>query len=73
MVTCPAMNEKVTPEPLIPLQTRQERLSTLSRQYRENQPFPHIHLTNFLDEDVVRQVAAEFPKPTDTSWIQYKH
>src|SRR5262249_17897293 len=59
--------------PLIPLEKWQERLPILRLQYQKNQPFPHIHLEDFLEEDVVRQTAAEFPKPTDTSWIQYKH
>lgn len=58
---------------LFPYDLWQSRLPALVKEYRDNQPFPHIHLSDFLDEDVVRRIAAEFPKPTDTSWIQYKH
>jgi Rps23 Pro-64 3,4-dihydroxylase Tpa1-like proline 4-hydroxylase len=67
------MDEKLTPEALVPLRIWQERLPDLSRRYQENRPYPHIHLTDFLDDEVVRKIAAEFPKPTDTSWIQYRH
>ena len=73
MVTCPTMDEPLTQERLNPLPRWQERLPTLARQYRENKPFPHIHLADFLEDEVARRAAAEFPKPTDTSWIQYKH
>ncbi len=73
MVTCATMDEKATFDQLVSLPRWQERLPEIRRQYRDNQPFPHIHLADFLDEEIVRKVAAEFPKPTDTSWIQYKH
>ena len=74
MVSSPVMEEKHTQtKRLIPLKVWQERLPILVRQYQNNQPFPHIHLSDFLELDTVRQAAAEFPKPTDTSWIQYKH
>jgi hypothetical protein len=73
MVT-PVLDEKHADiKPLIPLERWQRRLPALARQYRENKPFSHIHLADFLDEDIARRAAAEFPKPTDTSWIQYKH
>ena len=49
------------------------RLPELARRYRENHPFPHIVLDDFLPEAVARAVIAEFPGPEDTSWIQYKH
>ncbi|HSC28078.1 MAG TPA: hypothetical protein VLD67_12435, partial [Vicinamibacterales bacterium] len=49
------------------------RLGFLSRAYREAEPFPHIELDAFLDEDVARLAVADFPGPRDTEWIQYKH
>jgi hypothetical protein len=58
---------------LFPYARWQEQLPELRRQYQENRPFPFIHLPGFLDDDVVRRVAAEFPRLEDTSWIQYKH
>src|SRR5918912_456965 len=49
------------------------RLPELARAYRENRPFPHVHLPGFLGEGIARRMAAEFPAPGATSWIQYKH
>jgi 2OG-Fe(II) oxygenase superfamily len=74
MATCPVAEETATQsERLIPLERWQSRLPDLVRQYQHNQPFPHIHLVDFLETEIARRAAAEFPKPTDTSWIQYKH
>jgi Rps23 Pro-64 3,4-dihydroxylase Tpa1-like proline 4-hydroxylase len=58
---------------LFPYEVWRNRLPALVNEYRDNTPFPHIHLTDFLDAGLARRIAAEFPKPTDTSWIQYKH
>ena len=49
------------------------RLPELSRQYREAHPFPHIQLADFLDPEVAATILREFPRPSDTSWIHYKH
>ncbi len=49
------------------------RLPELSSTYQKHQPFPNIELSGFLDEALIQQVVAEFPKPSDTNWIQYKH
>jgi hypothetical protein len=49
------------------------QVARLAAAYRAARPFPHIVIDAFLDEDVVRRVVAEFPGPTDTEWIQYKH
>jgi hypothetical protein len=62
-----------TRDHLFSLETWAPPLPDLARQYRENVPYPHIHLRDFLADDVVRQAARDFPGPRDTSWIQYKH
>jgi len=48
-------------------------LTELARQYQGNSPYPHIHLTDFLAEETAQRLAREFPRPGDTTWIQYKH
>lgn len=58
---------------LFPFARWGERLPELARRYQEAEPFPHIHLEGFLGEAVARRMAAEFPRPADTTWIQYKH
>ena len=45
----------------------------LSACYTSAQPYPHIAIDNFLDQDLVRGLIAAFPGPTDTEWISYKH
>lgn len=45
----------------------------LARQYRAAAPFPHIHLTPFLEPETANRVAAEFPSLYSAAWIRYKH
>jgi 2-oxoglutarate-Fe(II)-dependent oxygenase superfamily protein len=59
--------------PLFDLAAWSRRLPELERRYREAPPFPSIVLDDFLPAAVARQVLAEFPRPDETSWIQYKH
>jgi hypothetical protein len=62
-----------SPTRLFPYDRWQTRLPALVEEYRRGEPFPHVHLTDFLDDAVVRGVVAEFPGPGDGSWTQYKH
>jgi Rps23 Pro-64 3,4-dihydroxylase Tpa1-like proline 4-hydroxylase len=48
-------------------------LPALAQQYRTNQPFSHLHLENFLDVAVARELMEEFPARESSAWIQYKH
>lgn len=48
-------------------------VDTLAKAYRTNRPFPHIQLTDFLDPEVAREIAAEFPTADTEAWTQYKH
>jgi Rps23 Pro-64 3,4-dihydroxylase Tpa1-like proline 4-hydroxylase len=50
-----------------------ERLAALAQIYRTNQPYPHLHLEDFLDPNVARELMKEFPEPDSHAWIQYKH
>jgi hypothetical protein len=49
------------------------QLPELSGRYQSAQPFPHIHLSDFLDPDAARSAAEEFPESSSQAWIQYKH
>jgi hypothetical protein len=51
----------------------ERKLPALAEQYRRNRPYPHVHLTEFLEPELAAELAAEFPKPDSGSWIQYKH
>ncbi len=61
------------PDRLFPYEFWQGGLAALATQYQANLPVPHIHLAPFLQEDIVRQVALEFPGPNSHGWIQYRH
>lgn len=61
------------PARLFPHERWGAALNRLAKQYRENQPCPHILLRNFLDSETALAMAEEFPSPTSTEWTQYKH
>ncbi|MGB6483907.1 MAG: 2OG-Fe(II) oxygenase [Candidatus Acidiferrales bacterium] len=49
------------------------QLPELAQRYQHAEPFPHIHLADFLDTDTARSAADEFPESSSDTWIQYKH
>lgn len=67
------MSTAADTEKLFPYDRWEPLLTELASRYREADPYPHIALEDFLDEAVVRAVAAEFPAPDSTTWIHYKH
>jgi hypothetical protein len=48
-------------------------LPELGRQYRENEPFPHIVLDDFLLPEVFERALGEFPGVGADEWINYIH
>jgi len=59
--------------PLFPYTKWSPQASTLSRQFRENKPYPHLHFKEFLDPGVAEEMAAEFPGLETDAWTRYKH
>lgn len=49
------------------------QLPALAEQYRAAKPFPHIHLEDFLEPEVARICAREFPAANSDTWTLYKH
>jgi len=47
--------------------------SSLAKEYKNNQPFPHIRLKEFLRPEVADSIAKEFPATGTDAWTQYKH
>lgn len=70
MTSASAPTERLRP---FPCDRWTEQLPELARRYQQAQPFPHIHLTDFLDADTARFAAKEFPESLSETWIQYKH
>jgi Rps23 Pro-64 3,4-dihydroxylase Tpa1-like proline 4-hydroxylase len=58
---------------LFPYSKWNSELSTLALRYQNNPPCPHLLLAGFLNPQVARGVAEEFPAPDTDAWIQYKH
>jgi hypothetical protein len=48
-------------------------LPVLTEAYATRKPFPHIHLTEFLDSSIVDGLIDEFVQPDRGPWVQYKH
>ena len=70
MSSAPAIQ---TPVRLFPYEKWDQGLPALAKQYRENQPCAHIHLSDFLDPEIALAMAEEFPGPSTDAWTQYKH
>jgi hypothetical protein len=58
---------------LFPYSKWSSQLPGLQREFRENQPYPHVHLKEFLDANVAAEVAREFPGLATDAWTRYKH
>jgi 2OG-Fe(II) oxygenase superfamily len=58
---------------LFPYDKWESNLPVLVEQYRENKPYPHILLEDFLDPETALEMAAQFPQPGTHVWTQYKH
>jgi Rps23 Pro-64 3,4-dihydroxylase Tpa1-like proline 4-hydroxylase len=53
---------------LLPLQKMEQNIKAWAEQYRENQPFPHIGIDDFFDEQIIRGLASEYPGEFDAAW-----
>ena len=53
---------------LLPLQKMNQNIDDWARQYRENQPYPHIGIDDFFDEAFIRGLASDYPGEYDASW-----
>lgn len=58
---------------LFPYAKWSAQLPSLQRQFRTNQPYPHVHLKEFLDPYVAGDMASEFPDMATDAWTRYKH
>jgi len=48
-------------------------LPVLARQYRLNEPCPHVLIKDFLEPAAALAMAAQFPRAASEAWTQYKH
>src|SRR5438876_4181132 len=58
---------------LFPYARWEAKVPALADAYARREPFPHAHLTDFLESSIVTEIVDEFSKSTDSGWVQYKH
>lgn len=58
---------------LFPYEKWSWQLPRLSREFRQNKPFPHLHFRQFLQPEIARLMAEEFPGLETDAWTRYKH
>jgi hypothetical protein len=61
------------PDRPFPYHQWEEQLPALAQQYRENRPFPHILLEDFINPETALAMAEQFPQSGSHAWTQYKH
>lgn len=69
------MNETATSttNPVINFEQWHRTATGLNEQYVNADPYPHIILENFLNENTLGKVVRAFPPVTDERWIHYIH
>lgn len=50
-----------------------DQLAALREEYRANEPFPHVRLTDFLEPGVAESIERDFPAPDPATWTHYGH
>jgi Rps23 Pro-64 3,4-dihydroxylase Tpa1-like proline 4-hydroxylase len=58
---------------LFPYSRWHAALPGLAMKYQQNSPIPHIFLPNFLEAEMARTLAEEFPGPQSVAWTHYHH
>jgi len=58
---------------LFPYSRWREQTPSLAIKFSCGNPFPYIHLQDFLQTDLAHKLSDEFPVPNSSAWIQYKH
>ena len=53
---------------LLPLKKMEENVDAWAKQYRENQPYPHIGIDNFFDEAVIQELIDDYPAQSNAAW-----
>src|SRR5665213_39172 len=56
---------------LIPTEKLARVAQQYAREYQTGEPFPHIVIDNFFDEDVLDTLIAAFPDPTAKFWHRF--
>jgi len=58
---------------LFPYEKWSSQAGVQNRQFRNNKPYPHLHLREFLDPEIAVGMSREFPGLETDAWTRYKH
>jgi 2OG-Fe(II) oxygenase superfamily len=58
-------------ERMLPMARLQAERAAIAARYRAAQPYPHVVLDGFFDEEVLDRVERSFPRPGDRDWLAY--
>jgi hypothetical protein len=53
---------------ILPLHKMEQNVASWSKEYKENQPYPHIGIDDFFDEAVIQDIIDDYPDPTSAAW-----
>jgi Rps23 Pro-64 3,4-dihydroxylase Tpa1-like proline 4-hydroxylase len=57
----------------LPIEKMKKIVSTVGTSYIDASPYPHIVIDQLFDHDILTNIFAEFPKPADIEWTNYKN
>lgn len=53
---------------ILPLKKMERNVETWSQEYQKNQPYPHIGIDGFFDENLIRELVADYPLVSYHAW-----
>jgi Rps23 Pro-64 3,4-dihydroxylase Tpa1-like proline 4-hydroxylase len=53
---------------VLPLEKIAKNITTWSQEYRDNQPYPHILLDNFFDQELIGKLIDAYPTSSSSNW-----
>jgi 2-oxoglutarate-Fe(II)-dependent oxygenase superfamily protein len=60
--------ERLDTKSFLPMEKMTRNIEAWAQQYRDNQPFPHIGIDDFFDENIIRRILSDYPGEFDASW-----
>jgi Rps23 Pro-64 3,4-dihydroxylase Tpa1-like proline 4-hydroxylase len=73
MAAADSLSESVTSNyheirSVLPLKKMERNVGTWSQEYRDNQPYPHIGIDDFFDDNLIRELVADYPSASYHAW-----
>lgn len=62
---------KPTHDTIFNIEKLKELSLSFKEEYKNNNPFPHVVIDDFLPENILNDVLREFPEPDSGEWVRY--